>query len=175
MIKPPEVKNYFLPKNAPEPVKNFNWGELRNYHGIPKNGLLNKKIAKNLIHGYYACVSSIDFLIGRIFKKLDETGLRKNTIVVLMSDHGFNLSEHTFWCKHINFETSTRTMLVIDVPNFKSGSTESIVELVDIYPTLVELCKLDSPNHSLDGQSILKVLNYPKYEKKDTAKTKYKY
>ena len=168
------ANNYFLPKNAPEPVKNFNWGELRNYHGIPKNGLLKEKIAKKLIHGYYACVSSIDFLIGRIIKKLDETGLRKNTIIVLMSDHGFNLSEHTFWCKHINFETSTRTMLVIDVPNFQSGLTESIVELVDIYPTLVELCQLDSPNHSLDGQSILPVLNDPEFEIKDYAISKYK-
>ena len=100
--------------------------------------------------------------------------MRKNTIVVLMSDHGFNLSEHTFWCKHINFETSTRTMLVIDVPNLQSGLTESIVELVDIYPTLVELCQLDSPNHSLDGKSILPILNDPEFEIKNYAISKYK-
>ena len=167
------AENYFLPENAPTPTKNFNWGELRAYEGIPKKGPVNDSIAKKLIHGYYACVSATDDLIGNIIDELDRLKLRENTIIILWSDHGFNLSEHSYWCKHVNFETSTKSKLIIGYPEGEKGNSKSIVELVDIYPTLVDICELPKPDHVLDGESMKPILLNPKSKIKDFAVSKY--
>jgi len=149
--------NPFFPEGAPDNAK-FNWGELRSYDGIPKQGLLNDSLSRILVHGYYACVSATDALVGKVLDELDELGLRENTIVVLWSDHGYQLGEHGMWCKHVNFETSLRNTLVISAPNYMTGKADGIVEMVDLYPTLIDLCDLPMLEKQLQGQSMVPIL-----------------
>ena len=86
------------------------------YKDIIKNVDVKEKLAKKLIHAYYACVSYIDAQIGRVLTALDELGLAEDTIVILTSDHGFSLSEHNRWSKHSLFKTELQVPLMIKVP-----------------------------------------------------------
>ena len=134
---------------------------MRQYHGIPKEGPLSEEMARTLIHGYRACTSYTDAQIGRVLKELDRLGLRENTIVVLWGDHGWNLGEHTLWCKHCHFKTSLRTPLIVRAPGLRGGvKTEGLTEFVDIYPSLCELAGLPQPEH-LEGRSFAPLLKEP--------------
>ena len=75
------------------------WGELRAYSGIPAQGALDEATAKQMLHGYYASVSFVDRQVGRVLEALQRLKLDKNTTVVLIGDHGWNLGEHGTWCK----------------------------------------------------------------------------
>ena len=132
--------NPFAPKEMPAKA-GTSWGELRGYIGMPKKGPVPDDLARKLIHGYYACVSYTDALIGRVLDELDRLGLRENTIVVLWGDHGWKLGEHGMWCKHTNFELDTHVPLLISAPGMKArgGRTRALTEFVDIYPTLCDL------------------------------------
>ncbi|GAI56082.1 unnamed protein product, partial [marine sediment metagenome] len=90
-----------------------NWGELRAYDAIPAEGPVSDSVARELIHGYYACVSYTDAQVGMILDALEELDLERSTIVILWGDHGWNLNEHGLWCKHCNFNTSLRTTLML--------------------------------------------------------------
>ncbi len=130
------------------------------WNDIPeKGGLSSEKIAE-LRHGYYACVSYIDTQIGRLMRELDNLGLRDNTIVILWGDHGFHLGEHGIWGKQSNFELDTRSPMMLAVPNQKNRGmkTDALVEFVDIYPTLVDLCGLPLPE-GLEGVSMSPLLD----------------
>jgi arylsulfatase A-like enzyme len=152
--------NPFRPKGAPDAALH-NWGELRAYEGIPKEGPLPDSIARTLIHGYYACVSYTDAQIGRVLAELDRLGLRDSTIVLLWGDHGWNLGEHGLWCKHCNFETSLHSPLIVCGPGIKAGTrTNALTEYLDIYPSLCELCELPLPGH-LQGKSFVPLLKNP--------------
>jgi arylsulfatase A-like enzyme len=121
---------------------------------------VSDSVAIDLIHGYYATISYTDALVGKILNALKEEGLEKNTIVLLVSDHGYNLQEHTQWAKFTNYNTSTQVPLIIYNPLSKTkGTTNALTSLVDIYPTLVELCELEVPKKQLDGVSLVPVLN----------------
>jgi iduronate 2-sulfatase len=156
-------ENYYPPKDAPkEAIHNF--GELRSYTGVPKTGPVSDEMARTLIRGYYACVSFADAQIGRVLNELDRLGLSENTIVVLWGDHGWNLGEHTLWCKHCTFENSMHAPLIIRTPkqmaNRRGNHTDALAEYIDIYPTLCELTGLEKPDH-LEGESLLPILNEP--------------
>ena len=165
-------QSYFQPTSTPK--KAFHkYGELRSYGNIPKKGHLSEDLAKKLIHGYYACVSYVDAQIGLVLDELERTGLAKNTIVVLWGDHGWNLGEHKLWCKHVTFETALRTPLVIKIPGKTKGEkSNSIIEYVDLYPTLCELTGLEIPN-TVEGKSIVPIIN-GKASNKDWAVCKFK-
>jgi iduronate 2-sulfatase len=150
---------YHRPKNAPDQAIH-NFGELRAYARIPARGPVSNETARNLIHGYYACVSFTDAQIGKVLGELDKLGLADNTIVVLWGDHGWNLGEHTLWCKHCCFETSMRIPLIIRAPGIKAGRTATLAESIDLYPTLCQLAGLPLPSH-LQGTSLLPVLKDP--------------
>tara|TARA_R110002049_G_scaffold308910_2_gene514835 strand:- start:6322 stop:7833 length:1512 start_codon:yes stop_codon:yes gene_type:complete len=152
--------NNYPPENAPkESLHNFI--ELRSYSDIPYLGSIEDDMALKLIHGYYACVSYTDAQVGKVLDELKKLQLEKNTIVVLLGDHGWNLDEHGLWCKTANYETSLHTPLIIRVPGKDQvGSTNEIVEFVDIYPTLCKLAGLDLPNH-LQGESFKDLLFDP--------------
>ena len=155
--------NPFRPKDAPDNAMH-NWGELRNYHGIPATGPLDDDFARTLVHGYYACVSYTDFLIGQLLNELNRLGLRENTIVILWGDHGWNLREHGMWCKHCNFETSLHSPLIVSAPGFRYNIQSSgLVEYVDIYPSLCELTGLPKPDH-LQGSSFVPLMKEPNRE-----------
>ncbi len=157
-IKLPET--YHRPEGAPnEAIHSF--GEMRAYAGIPGKGPVSNETALNLIRGYYACVSFTDAQIGRVLDELDRLKLTDNTIVVLWGDHGWNLGEHTLWCKHCCFETSMRAPLIVSAPGFKRGAmTQGLTEFIDIYPSLCELAGLSKPGH-LEGRSFVPLLKNP--------------
>jgi iduronate 2-sulfatase len=112
---------------------------------------------------YYACVSFVDAQIGLILDAMDELKLWERTIVVLVSDHGFHLGDHGLWGKLTNFERSARVPLVIAPPGTRhAGATaKGIVELIDLYPTLVDLCRLPMPTN-LEGRSLAPQLADPR-------------
>lgn len=151
--------NYFVPTNAPaEAFHEFN--ELRKYHGVPDAGPVPEEMALNLIRGYRATTTFTDAMIGRIFETMDELKLWDNTIVILWGDHGWQLGEHTLWCKHANFNTSLQTPLIVRAPGKSTQNSPALVEFVDIYPTLCDLVGIEKPGH-LEGTSFVPLLDQP--------------
>ena len=143
-----------------------NFGELRAYYNIPPQGPLPDSMARKLIHGYYACVSYTDALIGKLLKELERLDLDRNTIVIIWGDHGWNLGEHGLWCKHCNFETSLRAPVILKVPWKKGGiKTDAMVEFIDVYPTLCDLARIDIPDH-VQGESLVKYYDNPNHKGK---------
>jgi iduronate 2-sulfatase len=135
---------------------------------IPKLGLPGSRSALNGIDmypdnqqrmwaAYYAAVTFMDEQVGRLVDELDRLGLRESTAIVFTSDHGYHLGDHTFWQKNNVHEQVTRIPLIISVPGFQPGRTDSIVELVDLFPTLCQLTSL-LPPEGLHGTSLVPVL-----------------
>lgn len=152
--------NYHVPQDAPKESIHSS-GELRAYSGIPAKGPVSDEAARNLIHGYYACVSYTDALIGQLLAELERLQLADNTIVVLWGDHGWNLGEHTLWCKHSCYETSMQIPLIVRAPGIAGGQRRaSLVESIDLYPTLCELAGLSLPKH-LQGDSLAVLMKDP--------------
>lgn len=159
----PQPTNRFRPKGLPEQVRNS--GEIYAYaRTTTPEDIYFQQEAK---HGYYACLSYVDAQIGKVLDALDELGLADNTIVVLLGDHGWHLGEHNFLGKHNLMDRSTHVPLIVRVPGWKQGKTKSMVEFVDLYPTLCELCGLPSPEKQLDGTSFVPVLKDLKRQIKD--------
>ena len=129
---------------------------------------------RQLIHGYYACVSYVDAQIGRLLSALEEEGLADNTIVVLWSDHGWKLGENRGWGKMTNYEIDARVPLIISDPVSKSvdAKTDQLVELLDIYPTLCEMVGIETPDF-VDGKSLVRVMKDPKMKVHDEALSQY--
>ncbi|MBD3675505.1 MAG: sulfatase [Planctomycetaceae bacterium] len=127
-----------------------------------------------LRHGYFAAITYMDRQVGKVLAALEEAGLRDNTIIVFWSDHGFHLGEHSLWCKTSNFELDARVPLIIAPPNYQHAgqSTDSLTELLDIYPTLVDLCDLPKVS-GLEGTSLVPVLKNPELSSKDYALTQH--
>lgn len=124
------------------------------------------------IRAYLACVSYVDAQAGRILQTLDELKLRDNTIVVFTSDHGWHLGEHGLWHKRSLFEESARVPLIVHAPGMAGNGRESdsLVELLDIYPTLCDLCGVPAPKH-LQGGSIRPLLVDPQHTLHEAAFT----
>ncbi|MGC9347399.1 MAG: sulfatase [Anaerolineae bacterium] len=160
----------------PEGVTEFSltdFGELRGYFGIPKEGDIPDDLARNLIHGYAACVTYMDAQLGKVIDELDRLGVREDTIIILWGDHGWKLGEHASWCKHTNFEIDARAPMLISVPGKTSGErTAALVEFVDMYPTLCELCGLRVPEHC-EGLSLVPLLDDPDRAWKSAAFSQY--
>ena len=165
--------NPFAPKDVPQCALH-NWGELRRYYGIPEEGPLSDEQALEMIHGYYACASYTDAQIGSLLDELDRLDALDNTVIVLWGDHGWHLGDHGLWCKHTNFETATRSLLIVSVPGQKSAGKKSdaLVEFVDIYPSLCDLCGLPSPAE-LEGTSFQPLAENPQRPWKKAAFSQY--
>jgi arylsulfatase A-like enzyme len=161
-----------MPSGMPD-IALADFGELRKYYNIPQAGPLDDETSRNLIHGYYACVSMIDAQIGKLLDALEKAGLMKNTIIVLWGDHGWKLGEYDSWCKHSNAELDVNAPLIISAPGMKKGvHTKSLVEFVDIYPTLCDLTGLQKPAY-LEGTSLVPILKNPCAEVKKVAISQY--
>ena len=161
------------PAGAPE-LAVRSWRELEGYRDIPKNGKIPPEKTQQLRHGYYACVSYVDDLVGRLTKELGRLGLRDNTVVILWGDHGFHLGEQGLWTKANNYEWSTRAPLILAAPGQPNagGRTRALVEFVDIYPTLADACGLPIPK-GLEGISMTGLLARPDRPWKTAAFSQY--
>ena len=168
-------KKYFLPFPyeqvvLPPKVEN-DWDDLPvpgiNYI-TSLNGMMSEEQERKAIAAYYATVSFMDTQLGKILCTLKEEDLEENTIVVFTSDHGFHLGEHRFWMKVGLHEESVRVPLIIKVPGKKPAICHSLVELLDLYPTIAELAGLDISPY-VQGKSLKKTLNDPNYKIRDIA------
>ena len=156
----PQPSRLTAPDGAPDYAPQSG-GELRAYDGIPGGSApLDDPLTRRLIHGYYAATSYMDAQLGQVMAALDETGLAKNTIVVLWGDHGWHLGDHGMWCKHTNYEEATRIPLLVAVPGHTGAATSALVETVDVYPTLAALAGLPTPP-GLDGRSFAALFTNP--------------
>ncbi len=119
--------------------------------------------ARQAMRAYYACVSYMDAQLGRVLDKLDQTGQSKNTIVVLWGDHGWHLSEKGMWAKATLFEVSARGPVIVADPRQPTAGQACgrVVEYIDMYPTLLELCGLPRAPW-LEGKSFKPLLENPK-------------
>ena len=156
-------------------------GELRSYveegreYTTDANNqlVLDEDFQRDLIHGYYACVSFIDFQIGKIVNKLKKEGLMDNTIIVIWGDHGFHLGDHRLWNKHSNFEQATRSPLIIYNPKIQlAQKIISPTEFVDIFPTLADMAQI-APAANLDGTTLLPLMLGQQQSVKDFAVSQY--
>ena len=119
-----------------------------------------------MIRAYLAASSYLDWNVGRVLAALDRLGLREKTIVVFWGDHGYQLGEKGKWSKAGSlYEQGARVPLAIDAPGAKGNgrSCPRIIESIDIYSTLVELCNLQPPP-GLEGHSLVPLLNDPNAE-----------
>lgn len=170
-IQLPSRNNW--PENMP-PLAGSDWGELRAYTAMPQKGPVDAHTMRMLIHGYYACVSFLDAQVGRLLGELDRLGLRENTVVIIWGDHGWKLGDYGAWCKHTNFELDTHVPLILSVPGQRNagGATSALVEYVDIYPTLAEICGLNIPAQC-EGKSMAALLENPGRKWKAAAFSQY--
>lgn len=144
---------------------------------IPKAGI-NYKTSKNMkmdlrrqkkaVGGYYASVAFMDRMVGQVLNGLKDAGLEDNTIVIFTSDHGYHLGEHDFWAKVSLHDESAAVPLIIRMPGKKPAVCHSLVELLDLYPTLSNLCGLEVPKH-LQGKDISKMMTDPAKEVRSAA------
>lgn len=134
-------------------------GEFMAYNREGKDPRSDMEFAMELKRYYAACVSYADKHVGDILNKLKETGADKNTIVVLWGDHGWHLGEHAIWGKHSLFDESLKSPLIIYDPDMtKNGQKiDNIVESLDVFPTLSELCQLPLPAF-VNGNSLLPLI-----------------
>jgi len=150
-----------FPQGAP-PYGPIDGGEFRAYENMPVYPApIPDDEARRLRHGYYACITFVDAQVGRLLAELDRLGLAENTLVVFWSDHGFHLGEQAHWGKWSPYEWDSRSPLILRGPGVPAGvATKSLVEFVDIYPTLVQLAGLTLPG-GLEGTSFVPLLQQP--------------
>lgn len=118
--------------------------------------------AREMIRAYYASLTFVDVQIGRVLAALDRLQLRDKTIIVLFGDHGYHLGEKGKWSKHNSlFEVAARVPMILCVPGAAAGkSSPRTVQLLDVYPTLVELCGLPAVP-GLEGHSLAPLVKDP--------------
>ncbi len=160
----PIAGNRYFSHLLPEPCKPSkeitNYGYTAHYN--------TEEFHREARHGYYACVSYIDAQIGKILDALKRLDLEKNTVVVLLGDHGWHLGEHNFWGKHNTLHNALHVPLMIKVPGKKPVKVNQVVEFVDIYPTICELAGIPAPAH-VHGASLVPLINREKVSWKNEA------
>jgi iduronate 2-sulfatase len=129
----------------------------------PSNWGLSEPQLKEAIQAYYASVTFMDAQVGRLLDALDRLGIADNTIIIFWSDHGYALGQHGQWMKMHLFESSARVPLIVSVPQMSANgkSSDRVVELLDLYPTLAEVAGFKAPPN-LAGKSLKPLLADPK-------------
>jgi arylsulfatase A-like enzyme len=164
-ISVPQVPQGYL-KTLPEPA-------VATLGAKKVNIDLADETKREAMQGYYAAITFMDAQLGRVLDALERVGLADNTIVLMTSDHGYHMGEHGHFQKMTLFENAAHVPLIVSVPGMKNagGRSRSLVEMVDYYPTLAELCGLPLPKH-LAGVSQARVLDDPAAQPRIAALTK---
>lgn len=131
---------------------------MKNYR---KEGLNKQQVWMELMKAYCANTSFADWNIGRILDALDKSGFAKNTIVIFVSDNGFHNGTKEHWAKSTLWDQADVVPFLVRLPGGKTFRCPQTVNLMDIYPTLVEYCGLQSPGHELDGKSMMPLFRDP--------------
>lgn len=140
----------------------------------PKQQDFTSAEAAEMRHGYFANLSYLDAQVGKVLAALDKEGLAESTFIVFCGDHGYHLGEHGLWAKTSCFELDARVPLIIASPGSKNAGvkTDALVELVDLFPTLVDLCRLPQLK-ALEGTSLVPALCDSKITVKPAAFTQH--
>lgn len=148
-------KDFSVPQSSSQYLKTIPEPAAISVRAKKEQVSLDFELAIEIKQAYYATVSFVDAQIGRVLDKLKKTGLDKKTIVVFTSDHGYHLGEHGHWQKQTLFEHATRVPLIFSGPGISSGlgPIDDPVELVDLYPTIMELLEMETPDF-VSGKSL---------------------
>jgi arylsulfatase A-like enzyme len=179
------IENIQLPKLIENDTADL--GEYAKKELVVRGGNYHKHVVaaglwKHAIQGYLASVAFADAMVGRLLQALSESAYADNTIIVLWSDHGWQLGQKNHWRKFALWENLNRSVLIIKAPKNISrlpegsvtGKTETLTSLLDIYPTLIDLCNLP-PRSDLDGQSLVTILKNPEQKIERPILTTYDY
>ncbi len=163
-IHVPQVPPGYL-QTLPAPAQ-FTLTEHKEQQNLPDD------TARQAMRAYYAAISFMDAQVGRLLDALERLKLSDETIVIFTSDHGYHMGEHGHYQKMTLFENAARVPLIIAIPKMQAAgqSTTSLAELVDLYPTLAELCALPAPTY-LRGVSLVPTLGDPSKESRSAALT----
>lgn len=167
-----------IPENEFEDIPIM--GKAIAYGYTPRGGwgdvTAKKEILPELVQSYLACVSFVDDQIGKVVDALENSNKADNTIIVLWSDHGQHLGEKRHFRKQALWEEATKVPLFFKVPdNIKNGErSKQVVSLLDIYPTLVELCNLPKVEQ-VEGESLVPLINAPETKQNRSILTTWYY
>lgn len=134
---------------------------LKQYH---KDGLTKKQVLLDMMKGYCANYSFADWNIGRVIEALDQSKYAENTIIVFYSDNGFHNGTKNHWVKSTLWEQADNVPFLVRLPEKINGRRSQTVSLVDVYPTLVDYCKIQKPIHELSGKSMVPIFQDADYE-----------
>jgi len=164
----PTAANRNFPEGAPEVALN-RFGELWSYANTP-DGPLTEALQKQSVHAYYACMSYVDAQVGKVISALKELNLYEDTVIVLISDNGYQMGDNGTWCKEVNWEATNRIVCMLRAPGHgQPGQVlDNLVELVDVYPTLCAASGIPIPKHC-EGKSLLPLVDDPKAPWTDIA------
>ena len=155
--------NFFPPKGVDPNICIHKSPELTEHYWWPSGlGQISPPEAVHQRRAYYAAVAYVDGQIGRLLDTLRQLDCAKKTVVVLWSDHGWQLGEHRMFSKHTNYEVATNSPLIVSVPDMPMPGVPAngLVEAVDLFPTLTNLCGLPRPP-GLVGRSLRAMVDDP--------------
>ena len=167
-----DINDFNVPKSSNDYLKTIPRPAAISIRAKKEQVDLDQELSKKIKHAYYATTSFMDSQVGRVLEKLKETGLDKNTIVVFTSDHGYHLGEHGHWQKQTLFNDATRVPLIFAGPNIKKNNKpiEDPVELVDLYPTIMDMLDMQIPKF-VSGKSLISYMKNSNKPVRESALT----